>query len=251
VTCRLLSLVRGLCLPAFASTSAAVLGLCLLPQVPAQASGPPAALYRAEEFLAWAGAADDTARKEAERLLRERHTLIARQEAQDFELVPTPFGDRPDEPEEVLEWRRQEHRKLLALIPKGRAKEFEKFREDWRRQAEAARTAFPLLPKPPISLQTTDDGEKMTVDLIIGAPSSLFALEIDEVKETDEGVEVRATWVRPPASALVGKAPETAQVARRAEFARKGKLVVWLRTRDEDLPFRTAYQKLLAVPLGQ
>lgn len=206
--------------------------------------------YRGEEFLAWDGALDEGARQEARRLVEERRALIARQDTRDFQWVPTPFGDRPDESDEVKKFRQQEHQKIRALLPASKEKDFQAFREGWKRQVEAARAAFPLLPKPPVSLQTTDDGSALTVDLVIGAPSPLFQLEIDQVEETKDGVVVRATWVRPPLGVLAGKTVEAAQVAKKATFARRGKLEVWVRTRDEDLPFRTEYQRLLAVPLA-
>jgi hypothetical protein len=95
-----------------------------------------------------------------------------------------------------------------------------------------------------------DDGSEVTVDLVVSAPSPLFQLEIDQVEETKDGVVVRATWVRPPLAALVGKKVEAAQVTKNLGMARQGKLEVWLRTRDEDMPLRTEYQRLLEVPLA-
>jgi hypothetical protein len=88
------------------------------------------------------------------------------------------------------------------------------------------------------------------VDLVVSAPSPLFHLEIDQVEETKDGVVVRATWVRPPLAALVGKTVEAAQVVKQVSLPRQGKLEVWLRTRDEDMPLRTDYQLLWAVPLA-
>lgn len=212
--------------------------------------GSKASLFRAEEFLAWDEAVDAASRAEAERLLRERKEWVSRLEEQDFKLVPSAFGDHLHEPEALQRWRRKEHQTILKLIPAGKSKKFQKFREQWLREIAAARDAFPLLPNPPVSLQTTDNGQKMTVDLILGAPSTSFSLEIDEVKEKEHSVEVRATWVRPPLSSLVGKVPEPSQISQRVELTRKENLEVWVRTRDEDLPIRTNYQKLLAVPLG-
>jgi hypothetical protein len=212
--------------------------------------GAGADFYRGEEFLAWDGAKDEGARQQAQRLIEERRTLIARFDMRDFKSVRTAFGERREEPDSLKKFRQQEHQKIRALLPSGKEKQFQAFRQGWKQQVEAAGEAFPLLPKPPFSLQTTDDGRAMKVDLIVGAPSPLFQLEIDQVEETKDGVVVRATWVRPPLAALVGKTVEAAQVVKQVSLPRQGKLEVWLRTRDEDMPLRTDYQLLWAVPLA-
>jgi hypothetical protein len=212
--------------------------------------GTAADFYRGEEFLAWDGAKDEGARQQARRLIEERRALIARLDTRNFKSVRTAFGERREEPDELKKFRQQEHQKIRALLPSGKEKEFQAFRQGWKQQVEAAGAAFPLMSNPPVTLQMTDDGSAVTVDLVVGAPSPLFQLEIDQVEETKDGVVVRATWVRPPLGVLAGKTVEAVQVAKKATFARRGKLEVWVRTRDEDLPFRTEYQRLLAFPLS-
>jgi hypothetical protein len=212
--------------------------------------GTAADFYRGEEFLAWEGAKDEGARQQAQRLIEERRALIARLDTRNFKSVRTTFGERREEPDELKKFRQQEHQKIRALLPSGKEKEFQAFRQGWKQQVEAAGAAFPLLPNPPVTLHMADDGSGMTVDLVVSAPSPLFQLEIDQVEETKDGVVVRATWVRPPLAALVGKKVEAAQVTKNLGMARQGKLEVWLRTRDEDMPLRTEYQRLLEVPLA-
>jgi hypothetical protein len=206
--------------------------------------------FQAEEFLAWPEAVDPASRETAERLVAERRKLIETLEAEDFVLVPTTFGNRVDEPKALQAWRTEEHQKIRALFTPGQEKRFREFRADWLERVEQARAVFPLVSRPSVSLQTTMDGEKTVVHLLVNAPSTLYRLVIDRVSEFDEGVQVEAAWVRPSLAELVGATPEPVTVSQKAEFRPKGNLELWVRPLDLDLPYRRPYEKVLEVPLA-
>lgn len=223
-----------------------------LPAVSVSFSSPPLPStegYSAEEFLAWDGAVDPISRTAALEIIQARRQLILRQEAADFRRVPTVFGTRLDEPEALKKFRAEEHKKIRSLLPRGREKDFQSHRSTWLQEIEKARAAFPLLPNPPLSLQTTFKAEQVLVELTLSAPSPLYHLEIDQVTSEKDAAVVRATWVRPPLGELIGHTPEPASITRPLQLAPQPRLELWLRTRDEDLPFRTEYLRVLNAPL--
>lgn len=206
--------------------------------------------YQVEEYLAWPEAAESPSRPEAETLLARRRELIATLDAGDFRFVPTPFGDRPEEPAKLAALRKEEHARIRRFLPAGAERRFREFRADWQTRADAARQRFPREAAPAVTLQVAVENGRAAVEFAVGALSPHYRFEIDKTESSPEGVKVYATWHRPSVTRLIDAEPARTQLAAKAEVEARGTMELWLRPRDEDYPYRTEYVRVLSAPLG-
>lgn len=206
-------------------------------------------LYRAEALLTWGKLTTPVVEQEVASLIRRRQVLIENLSAADFTIVPTPFGSRLDEPAALQKLRQEEHRKILAFIPRAEHKNFEQFYKSWLEEITRANSAFPLLPKPNLDIQLESREGSHLVTFLVAAPSPRFTLTVDSLKPGQDSNIIHVTWNRPPLDELRGQEPQPTTIRQHVEVSPAKKIEIWLRARDGDLPFRRDYVKLAELPL--